>query len=110
MWLALLLSAAPEAAGAAAEAAAEVPPPLIDVDGTIFIEFGFFLLMLIVLHHLVFKPYLTARAEREDGIDGERKRAQEMEASATAKIAEFHGRLEMAKQSGIGLRNEARQK
>ena len=102
-WLLALAAAPPEQAH-------EGGPPLIDIDHTIFIEFGFFLLLLLVLHVCVFRPFLRARAEREDRIDGERRRATEMEESAQKKIADFEARLEKAKHKGIGLRLESRQK
>ncbi|HJZ84781.1 MAG TPA: hypothetical protein VKN99_06390 [Polyangia bacterium] len=84
------------------------PPPLIDLDGTVFVQFGLYLLMLLILHVLVFRPFLQARSEREDRIEGERRRAREMEEAAQKKIADFEARLEKAKQAGIQMRNQAR--
>jgi F-type H+-transporting ATPase subunit b len=104
MWM-TLLALWPEEGQAAAHEAAQ---PLIDLDNTVFVEFGLFLLMLMVLHFLVFRPYLRARAERDDRIDGERTRAREMEDNAKAKIADLEAGLEKAKQSGIALRMKAR--
>ena len=109
--LALLSFLSPETIAAAHEAvheAAHEAQPLIDLDNTVFVQLGLFLLMLVVLHFLVFKPFLQARGERDDRIEGERRRAQEMEAAAQAKIADFEGRLEKAKQSGVAMAVAAR--
>ena len=91
----------------APENAPEQAPPLIDLDATVLLQFALFLIMMAILHFLVFRPFLQARAEREDRIDGERRRAREMEESAQQKIADFEARLEKAKQSGIATRNRA---
>jgi F-type H+-transporting ATPase subunit b len=102
MWLLLFAVRFPEEGGH------EQAQPIIDLDNTVLVQFGLFLLMMLILHYLLFKPYLRARAEREDRIDGERKRARDMEEAAKTKIADFEGKLEKAKQAGIGLRDNAR--
>jgi len=90
------------------EGGQEHAQPIIDLDNTVLVQFGLFLLMMIILHYLLFKPYLRARLEREDRIDGERKRARDMEEAAKSKISDFEGKLEKAKQAGVGLRETAR--
>src|SRR5262249_54353628 len=86
----------------------EAAQPLIDLDGTVFIQLGLFLLMLIALRALVFRPFLRARAERDDQITGEKRRAVEMEQAAQTKLEAFSARLEQAKQTGIAMRARAR--
>ena len=90
----------------APENAHEQAQPLIDLDGTVLVQFGLFLVMMAILHFLVFRPFLRARAEREDRIDGERRRAGEMETAAQGRIADLEARLEKAKQAGILSRNQ----
>ena len=101
MWLIALAARLPEEAHEHAQ-------PIIDLDNTVLVQFALFLLMMLILHYALFKPFLRARLEREDRIDGERKRASDMEEAAKAKIADFEGKLEKAKQAGIGLRDSAR--
>ena len=60
----------------------EGPAPLIDVDGTVFIQFGFFLIMLIVLSRVLFRPYLKMRDARHQGIEGAREEASAMQERA----------------------------
>ena len=102
MWLLLFAARLPEEGGH------EHAQPIIDLDNTVLVQFGLFLLMMLILHYALFKPYLRARLERGDRIDGERKRARDMEEAAKTKIADFEGKLEKAKQAGIGLRDNAR--
>ena len=71
--------------------------PLIDVDGTLIIQFGLFLLMAFVVTNWLFKPYLRMREEREQGIDGARKEADEMTATADARLAEYQSKLSEAR-------------
>ena len=66
----------------------------------LYCEFGFFLVMMLVLHLLVFRPFLRARDERADKTSGERSRAQEMLADAERKMADFLSRVEKAPYRG----------
>ena len=47
--------------------AEEGPPPLIDLDGTILVQLGLFLLLWIVLWKLLFQPFLKVRDQRAHG-------------------------------------------
>src|SRR5262245_58404958 len=102
MWLLFFAARLPEEGGH------EQAQPIIDLDNTVLVQFGLFLVMMLILHYALFKPFLRARLEREDRIDGERKRARDMEEAAKTKISDFEGKLEKAKQAGIGLRDTAR--
>jgi F-type H+-transporting ATPase subunit b len=90
-------------------AAAEAP--LIDLDGTVLLQFAIFVTMVIVLHTLVFRPYLKVRQEREKGIEGAREEARGMEERATAAAVEMEAKINKAKQRGeqerLHLRAEA---
>ena len=52
--LAFLLTAAPEAH----------EPQLIDIDHTVFVQLGIFLVLFLVLSKFLWKPYLRVRTER----------------------------------------------
>jgi len=39
-------------------------PQLIDLDGTLFVQLGLFLLAVVVLYRFLWKPYLRVRDER----------------------------------------------
>jgi F-type H+-transporting ATPase subunit b len=49
---------------------ASAAAPVVDIDGTIFIQAGIFLVLMAILHPLLFQPWLAARARREHAIGG----------------------------------------
>jgi len=79
---------------------AEESPPLIDVDGTVFIQFAFFLIMLFVLSRFLFKPYLKMRDARHKGIEGAREEASAMQERARQTNADYDAKLTKARQRG----------
>ena len=75
----------------------EAPPPLIDVDGTVFVQFALFVLMLIVLSRVLFRPYLAMRDARHKGIEGAREEASAMQDRALKTGADYDARLTKAR-------------
>jgi len=99
MFLATLLVAAEE----------EAPPPLIDIDGTLLLQFGLFLIMLFVLSKFLFGPYLKLRQLRHDSIEGAREKAQAMDVRAQGIVANYEVQLTSAKQKAAEGRQRLRQ-
>src|SRR5438105_10227184 len=98
MFVATLLIAAQE----------EAPPPLIDVDGTLFVQFALFLIMLFVLSRLLFKPYLQLRDARHKGIEGAREEAVSMQERARQVGVDYDAKLTRARQRGADERQKLR--
>jgi F-type H+-transporting ATPase subunit b len=96
--LALLLQAAPEAH----------EPQLIDVDHTVFIQLGIFLLLMLVLSKFLWKPYLRVRTERVARVEGYREEAVKLEADAQTRLARADAALAEARRVGAGERAVAR--
>jgi F-type H+-transporting ATPase subunit b len=71
--------------------------PLIDIDWTIAIQLGLFLVMLVVCNKLLFQPYLRLRERRAEGIEGARAEAERMTAEADAKLADYEKQLAVAR-------------
>jgi F-type H+-transporting ATPase subunit b len=71
--------------------------PLIDIDGTILLQFGLFVAMFVLANKLLFQPYLALREKRIAGIDGARAEAERMNAEAEAKLAEYELKLTTAR-------------
>jgi F-type H+-transporting ATPase subunit b len=84
------------------------PPPLVDIDGTVFIQFGIFVILLLVLNRLVFRPYLQVRRERSENIEGARTRAEELDSDADDKIARYEEKVREARKNAASLRAEKR--
>lgn len=85
--------------------------PLIDIDLTVLVQFGLFLLLFLVSNKLLFQPYLALRERRKQGIDGARGEADRMTAQADAKLADYEKQLASARnranEEGRKLRTEA---
>ncbi len=81
-------------------AAEEAPPPLIDLDWTVAIQFGLFLIMFFVLNQFLFQPYLKMREERGKSIEGAKQDAKKMDEQARATIADYDAKMSRAKQRG----------
>ena len=96
--LALLLTAAPQAH----------EPQLIDVDGTLFLQLGIFLVVLFVLSQFLWKPYLRVRTERVARVEGYREEAARLEADAQQRLARADVQLAEARRVGAGERAVAR--
>ena len=86
----------------------EKPNPLIDMDWTVLVQFGIFLVMAAVLNALVFKPYFRVLDERGRRIEGARTDAQHMQEKAAAIITDYEERLLKAKQRGAEERKKLR--
>lgn len=86
------------AAGSAAPQAAE--PQLLDLDGTIVVMLGIFLLLLAVLWLLLWRPYLRVRDERVARVEGAREKAAELESEAAARLARIETALAEARRAG----------
>ncbi len=85
--------------------------PLIDIDGTVFVQFGLFLVMYVIANKMLFQPYLALRERRRAGIEGARAEAERMTAEADAKLADYEKQLSAARakgnEEGRKLRTEA---
>lgn len=71
--------------------------PLIDIDGTVFIQLALFAVMFFAANKLLFQPYLKLREQRIAGIDGARTEAERMSAEAESKLADYESKLAAAR-------------
>lgn len=62
---------------------------IIDLDGTILVQLGIFLVLFFILRALVFKPMTSLFAAREEAIDGAREEARRMEREAKEQSGGF---------------------
>jgi F-type H+-transporting ATPase subunit b len=75
--------------------------PLIDIDLTVLIQFGLFMLMAMVATRLLFRPYLKMREERTAGIEGARREAQELSSEADARLSDYEAKLASARDRAL---------
>lgn len=88
--------------------AAEEAPPLIDVDGTVFVQFALFLVLFVVLSQILWKPYLALRDERQKGMGGAREAAEEMSAQTRELMTNYDTKLAETKSKAAEERNKLR--
>ena len=83
-------------------------PQLIDVDGTVFVQLGLFLVLALVLTKLLWKPYLRVRTERVARVEGYREEAARLETDAQQRLARADAALAEARRKGADQRAVAR--
>ncbi len=82
--------------------------PVVDIDGTFFVQGGIFLLLCLILHVLLFKPWLKVRDLRTVRIDGALERSEEVLAQANALGDEYAMNLKSAREKAMGTRSDQR--
>lgn len=75
---------------------ANTSKPVIDFDGTIFIQLGLFLLLYFILKPLVFHPYLKMKQQRERQTTGSQHEAEELQKQATLLQQQYEKSLKEA--------------
>jgi F-type H+-transporting ATPase subunit b len=83
-------------------------PQLIDLDQTVFVQLGIFLLLMLVLGRLLWRPYLRVRGERVTRVEGHRQEAVRLEADAAERLARAEATLTEVRRHGAGERAAAR--
>lgn len=84
--------------------------PVVDVDNTIFLQAILFLFLFVVLHFLLFKPWLEVKERRAKRIGGALEQADTLRASARESEAEYMQRLAKARDEAISLRSDHRRR
>lgn len=82
--------------------------PVVDIDGTMFVQLGIFVALVFILGPLLFKPWLEAQERRKTAVDGALAESKAMRTKADALVAEHDQRLEQAREKAHGLRSDAR--
>jgi F-type H+-transporting ATPase subunit b len=73
---------------------------LLDIDGTVFVMLGIFLVLLLILWAFLWKPYLRVRDERVARVDGAREKAAKLEADSATRLALIEVALAEARRGG----------
>ena len=83
-------------------------PQLLDVDGTVFVMLGLFLVVMFVLTRWLWRPYLRVKEERVSRVDGYRAEAGRLQSEAAARLARVEAQLAEARRAGSAQRASAR--
>ena len=79
---------------------------MISLDWTLGLQFVHFIILLLVLNKLLYRPLQKVLAERREAIDGDHAQAQALEVGIEEKLQRYQQQLSEAKQ----LANEERNK
>lgn len=82
--------------------------PVIDVDGTLFIQGGIFLLLLFILKPMLFDPWLKVYERRHQSIEGALKHADELRSQIDQLDSEYDERMTSVRHNAMELRSSAR--
>jgi F-type H+-transporting ATPase subunit b len=86
---------------------------VINLNWTMGLQFVNFVILMILLNYLLFRPVRRILAERRETIDSSHKQARELEGRIEEKMARYQSQLQDAKNKGHRergtLRNQAQQ-
>jgi F-type H+-transporting ATPase subunit b len=82
--------------------------PVVDIDGTIFVQGALFLLLMAVLWPLLFKPWLDTQARRAEAIEGAIVKAKDVRRHADEMVIEHDTKLAAARDRANDLRADVR--
>jgi F0F1-type ATP synthase membrane subunit b/b' len=100
-----LLIAVAEATGGAPQSTEQ---QLLDVDWTLLVMLGLFLLATLLLTQLLWKPYIRVRTERVSRVDGYREEATRLDAEAATRLARVEAQLAEARRTASAERARVR--
>ncbi len=81
----------------------------VDLDGSLFIQLGMFLVLLLVLKPMLFDPMLKLFEEREKRIEGTRHEASKEDERSAKALAKYEAIVGKARDAGSAERDALRQ-
>jgi len=81
---------------------------VISVNWTLGLQFVNFIILLIILNKILYRPLMTVIAERREAIDGSYERAKSLEADIEEKMQRYQQQLSEAKAVASAERNMLR--
>lgn len=73
---------------------------MIKLDWTLFLQFANFIILMVVLNALLFKPLRAALQARRDTIQGSRAKVQDIDEQVQAQVARYEAQLQEARMQG----------
>lgn len=90
------------------EAIVLLAAPVVDIDGTLFVQAGIFLGLVLILNPLLFKPWLATQARRAEAIEGAARKAVALREQADAMVSDYDAKISAAREKAQDLRGAAR--
>lgn len=82
--------------------------PVVDIDGTIFIQAGIFIALVFILNSVLFQPWLATYARRYEKIGGALAKAKQLRADADTLASEYEQKIVTARNEATELRSSTR--
>lgn len=82
---------------------------MISIDWTIFLQFVNFIVLMVVLNAILYRPLRNMLKHRKETIDGSHERANELESQIDEKMARYEEKLQDAKLKGNQEKSQLRQ-
>lgn len=82
--------------------------PVVDIDGTLFVQGGIFLALVFILNPLLFKPWLETQARRAEAIEGAAKKAVTLREQADTMVGDYDTRIAKVREEALDVRGTAR--
>jgi F-type H+-transporting ATPase subunit b len=81
---------------------------LLDLDNTVFVMLGLFLVLALILSKWLWKPYLRVREERVRRVEGARAETEALETNSAGRLASIEAQLAEARKAGQAERASVR--
>lgn len=81
---------------------------MIELNWTFFVQVLNFLILMVVLNKILYKPILKVLDERDERIVGGREKAKELIAESDTILNTYKGKLQVSKIEALGTKNTAR--
>ena len=82
---------------------------MIKLDWTLLLQFANFMILLVALNVVLFKPLRAVMAARKATIDGDLAKARSLDEQVQSQVAEYEAKLQEARQRGNQERSALRQ-
>ena len=82
---------------------------MIKLDWTLLLQFANFMILLVALNVVLFKPLRAVMAARKATIDGDLAKARSLDEQVQSQVAEYEAKLQEARQRGSQERTALRQ-
>lgn len=79
---------------------------MVDINLTLFVQMANFLVLIVILNYLLYKPILAILDKRKDRLDESEGEIKRLNATVEQKAAEYEEKLRLAKQDALDKKGE----
>lgn len=84
-----------------------VAAPVVDIDGTLFVQAGIFLTLMFVLNGVLFRPWLATLERRSEAIGGSLVKAKALREDARVLASDYDQKIAATRERAADLRAQA---